>query len=58
MELCVCCGGDMYPVYVGQNFQYKELQCDTCNHIMKLGKNKNGGRLKKPNPSHRNNQEI
>jgi hypothetical protein len=58
MELCICCGGDMYPLYIGRNLEYKELQCDTCSHIMKVGYNKDDGRLKEPNPSHKNNIEI
>lgn len=58
MELCVCCGGEMNPIYTKQTLEYKELQCGDCNHIMKVGYNKDDGRLTQPTPSHKNNQEI
>lgn len=55
---CTACGGSMYEVYSTQDGGYTHVQCDYCGHVMKLGKNKDGGRLKKPNPNNPNNAEI
>ena len=54
---CVSCGGDMYEVYSKQDGGYTHVQCEYCGNVIKLGTNKNDGRLKSPNPSHPNNSE-
>ena len=54
---CTACGGDTYEVYSKSDGGYTHVQCDYCGHVMKLGNNKNDGRLKKPNPTHTNNNE-
>lgn len=55
---CVVCGGEMHEVYTKQDGGYTHVQCSECTHLMKLGNNKNDGRLKKPKPSHPNNNEA
>lgn len=55
---CVACGGTMYEVYTKQDGGYTHVQCEDCGHVMKLGHNTNGGRLKQPQPSHNNNKEY
>lgn len=55
---CVSCGGDMYEVYIDTKGNYDHLQCEDCGHLMKIGKNKDDGRLKKPNPTNPLNKEI
>lgn len=55
---CVSCGGTMYEIYTKQDGGYTHVQCDYCGHVMKLGQNKNDGRLKEPNPLHPNDGEI
>jgi hypothetical protein len=29
MELCVCCGGEMNPIYKNQDLEYKELHYES-----------------------------
>lgn len=55
---CVSCGGSMYEIYTKQDGGYTHVQCDFCGHVMKLGNNKNSGRLSKPNPLSNNDKEV
>lgn len=55
---CVACGGTMYEVYSKTDGGYTHVQCEECGHLMKLGNNKDGGRLKSPKPTHPNNKEV